>query len=351
MKGINKTNNITPLNLESFYDHFKRLSEENELDEHLLEPENAVTELREYNILNDPVTENEVFRAIRKLKKDKAPGYDNIVNEYIKSTKYILCHLYVKFLNRILDTGQIPEEWLVGVIIPLYKNKGSMDDPNNYRGITLLSCLGKLFTSILNERLTLFSNSCNIVKETQAGFREGYSTVDHIFLIKNIIDLFLWKKKFVFCLFIDYKKAFDTVWRDGLWYKLIKSNIRGKIFNVIKNMYSNIKSCVKVNQKLSDTFVCMKGVRQGENLSPLLFALYVNDIEDSLLENNCNYLLFDEEFLDVNLSLLVMMYADDTLILANSEEEMKSILKALELYCDQWKLEVNSSKTKVVVFR
>ncbi len=112
----------------------------------------------------------------------------------------------------------------------------------------------------------------------------------------------------------------------------------------------NRKSCVKLTQQTSDTFICIKGVRQGENLSPLLFALYVNDIEDSLIGNICNYLLFDDDFLDLHLNSLIMMYADDTVILANSEEETKNILTALELYCDQWKLEVNNSKTKVVVY-
>ena len=308
---VNKSK--TSLTLEDFYQHFKNLSEENNsVDEHIVEPESVAHELRDMQILNDSITENEVLKAIGKLKNDKAPGYDNIVNEYIKCTKHFLCNLYVKFFNRILDTGYLPEEWLIGVIVPLYKNKGDADDPHNYRGITLLSCLGKLFTSIINDRLTQFSNRYDIVQETQAGFRQGYSTLDHIFLLKSIIDLFLWKRKKLFCLFIDYRKAFDIIWRDGLWYKMLKANIGGKVFNVIKKIYMNIKSSVKLNQKTSDTFICTKGVRQGENLSPLLFALYVNDIEDSLIENNCNYLLFDDDFLDLHLKLLVMMYADDS---------------------------------------
>ena len=84
-------------------------------------------------VLDEPITENEVLKAITKLKNDKAAGYDNIVNEYIKSTKHILCKLYVKLFNRILDTGHLPDEWLIGVIIPLYKNKGNIDEPHNYR--------------------------------------------------------------------------------------------------------------------------------------------------------------------------------------------------------------------------
>ena len=115
--------------------------------------------------------------------------------------------------NKTLDTGIMPTEWLVGMIVPLYKNKGNKEDTNNYRGITLLSCMGKLFTSILNDRLNEYSNNISIINETQAGFRQGYSTLDHIFLLKNIIDLFTWKKRKLYCLFTDYQKAFDMVWR------------------------------------------------------------------------------------------------------------------------------------------
>ena len=119
------------------------------------------------------------------------------------------------------------------------------------------------------------------------------------------------------------------VWRDGLWYKLRRG--------------------VVVNQETSNYFVSYRGVRQGENLSPLLFALYVNDLEDHLLGENCAHLKFDE-WLDLYLKLLVFMYADDTVIMADSEVGIKNALKTLNNYCHQWKLKVNCSKTKVVVF-
>ncbi len=90
----------------------------------------------------------------------------------------------------------------------------------------------------------------------------------------------------MFCLYIDYRKAFDLVWRDGLWYKLLKVGIDGKIMRVIKNMYNNIKSCVLYNQEYSDYCVSQSGVTQGGNLSSILFSSFVNDIEDNLLDNN-----------------------------------------------------------------
>ncbi len=108
----------------------------------------------------------------------------------------------------------------------------------------------------------------HVINENQSGFKHAYSTLDHI-LLKCEIDLLNWKrqKKKKFCLFVIYKKAFDMVWRVGRWYKLIKENINGKIPTVIKSMYENIKSCVVLNQEISDNFMCNVKLRQGENAS------------------------------------------------------------------------------------
>ncbi len=119
--------------------------------------------------------------------------------------------------------------------------------------------MGKLFTSILNDRLNQYLEANHLINETQAGFRKEYSTLDHMFLLKCIIDLFKWKKRKLFCLFVDYKKTFDTVWREGLWWKLIRNNVNGKLLKVIHSMYNNIKSSVMVNQEVSNTFICNMG--------------------------------------------------------------------------------------------
>ena len=151
------------------------------------------------------------------------------------------------------------------LIIPIYKNKGSKDDANNYRGITLLSCLGKLFTSILNHRLTEFCENNLIIKEIQTGFRKCYSTLDHVCVIKNLIDLYKFKRRKLFCCFGDYTKAFDSIWREALWHKLINSGIQGNVLNVIKSLYAQVKSCVFLNGYNSGFFLSARGVRQGEN--------------------------------------------------------------------------------------
>ena len=102
------------------------------------------------------------------------------------------------------------------MIKPIFKRKGSPDDPDNYRGITLLSCVAKLFTACINARLTNYIESTGQLGEEQAGFREGYSTLDHIFVLHSLVNLYLHRKKRIYCLFVDYRKAFDTV--DGLTY-------------------------------------------------------------------------------------------------------------------------------------
>ena len=135
-----------------------------------------------------------------------------------------------------------------------------------------MSCLGKLFTSCINVILAKFFDSCSIIGEEQAAFREGYGTMDHVFVLNEIINLYLSKKKRLYACFIDYEKAFDTIDRVALWGKLLENNINGNVLRVIFNMYTNAKSCVKDETKLSGIFACNMGVRQGENLSPLLFS-------------------------------------------------------------------------------
>ena len=117
----------------------------------------------------------------------------------------------------------------------------------------ILSCLGKLFTSVINARLNRYADEINLINENQTGFRKKSSTIDHMFLLKNIIDIFVKNSNHkLYCAFVDYKKAFDTVWRSALWHKMMKSGIASKMLNVIVNMYNNIKSCVSCTGNLSD---------------------------------------------------------------------------------------------------
>ena len=280
-----------------------------------------------------------------------------ILNEHIKTCYNIptMKDILLKFFNIILNSGVVPCDWSVGYIIPIYKQKGDPTDPANYRPITLLSCLGKLFTSIINNRLQLFAEKYDKISQNQAGFRKGFSTVDHIFALNMLINLVQNRRKKLFCAFIDLKRAFDTVWRDGLFYKMQLLDINGKCYNVVKSMYRNVKSCVSVNGERSDFFSCNIGVRQGENLSPLLFSIFLNDLEEFLCQHgNINGVSCasdnENDALYTFLKVFVLLYADDTVIIAESAEDLQNALTAYASYCETWKLLVNSSKTKIVIF-
>ena len=132
----------------------------------------------------------------RQPNNSKSPSpFDNIINEYIKTTRSVLTPIYNKLFNIILETGILPRSWLEGYIIPVFKNKGDPTDASNYRPISILSCMGKLFTSVLKNRITNFIDANNFLNENQAGFRKGYLCFDHIFTLHSLIEILKKKKK------------------------------------------------------------------------------------------------------------------------------------------------------------
>jgi hypothetical protein len=333
------------------FDHLGNVSESEILEGHF------TAENLENAKLNEPISEEELDKYFSKLKNNKASGVDQVSNDFLKCAQPKIKKAICLLFNLVLRTGKVPEVWSVGVICPIYKGKGNTRDVDNYRGITILSCLGKLFTSVLNGRINGFLEENNLLGQEQAGFRSGYSTTDHVFSLHCLVDLYRQRKERLFCAFIDYRKAFDKVQQNLLWDKLINTGICGNVLTVIKDMYLKAKSCVKTNAGLSKYFSCNIGVRQGENLSPVLFALFLNDLKKFLHErvqglNLPSSLANENDSLDIDLymCLFLLMYADDTIVLAETEEDMQTALNALEVYCHNNGLHINTSKTKIVVF-
>ena len=334
-------------------EHFRKLSQDGQNDcksppfEH---PEDHGEISAE---INTDFTVAEIFVSISRLKNNKACGSDYIRNEFLKKAQPILIEFICSFFNLILNTGFVPDIWCQGLIMPLYKAKCSRENPNNYRGITLLSCLGKLFTVCINAKIARYMYDDTKIGYEQAGFRPEFSTIDHIFMLHAIIEYYKSKKGRVYCAFIDYSKAFDLIDRASLWLKLLNSGINGRVFNVIYYMYSKAKSCVKNKDKISSFFSCNLGVRQGENFSPILFAIYLKDFQQ-FMSNHFNGLekLSSEtqHELETFLKLYVLLYADDTIIMAESDQELQLALSGLNDYCKIWSLKINVTKTKIVIF-
>ena len=190
----------------------------------------------------------------------------------------------------------------MGSLSPYTNRRGSIDDPHKYRSITLLNYIGTLCTASINTRLATCLDEASIIGEEQAGFREGYSTLDHIFVLHSLVELSWSRRKRLYCAFIDYKKTFDLVDRSSVWSKLISCGINGSVLKVIYNMYENGKYYVKQGQALSDLFSCNVGVRLGENclLCYLLFNLndsrsykgldtLAGDIHNNLSDNDVEF--------------------------------------------------------------
>ena len=358
---INKNNsniNLQMPDCNDFLEMFKNMGTDNlEGDNHNILSDTVTEPTLDDPFLNELFTDKDIVKGINSLKNNKAFGLDMIINEFLKTTCDKITKMLTKLFNLVLITGHIPDDWTIGIIKPIYKKKGDLLDTNNYRGITILSCLGKLFTCLLNNRLNDFLETNDILGNEQAGFRKQFSTTDHLFTLYGIIDILTSKKKRLYCAFLDYEKAFDKVDRAFLWHKLLNQNISGRILNVIRNIYSSAKSCVMVNGVCSNFFNTHIGVRQGENLSPILFSLFLNDMK-AYLENETFYLntLGQEsvnceiENHDVLLKLFLLLYADDTVIFSESPDGLQRLLTEVQGYCNKWKLKLNSKKCKIVIF-
>lgn len=172
--------------------------------------------------------------------------------------------LHVLF-NGIFNTGYFPKIVSDAFFVPISK-KGSTSDTANHRGISLLSNLLKLITSVINTRLLNWASTYDVITDAQFGFRPGFGTVDAIFALNSVVNKCFNNKKRLYCCFVDYKKALDTIDREKLWSKMYRLGIRGKIMSTLKSMYNNIKACVLLNGTFSNFFNNTTGVLQVEEI-------------------------------------------------------------------------------------
>ena len=265
---INNTYSDNTPKGDDWFNHFSKLHCKHKLTkehEKIVENLQNQEKLRDqHNTLDTEITEQEIIKTAMKLKLKKAAYSDKIKNEMIKSSADILTQGFVKLFNIILNSGKFPELWCEGLITSIYKS-GNKLDPNNYRGICVSSSLGKFFCLTLNDRLMSYTEQEKIIHHSQIGFMPGNRTADHILTLKTIHDKYVKQhsNEKIYACFVDFKKAFDSIWHDGLFLKLLENKIGGRFYDLIKDLYTNTRCAVKISDRRTSFFPYRKGSSSG----------------------------------------------------------------------------------------
>lgn len=335
LKSASRKNRST-LQINDFYNHFKTLLSQTECESNVL----WCLPLVRDTFLDRPFEMWELLHVLQKSKNNKAPGKDRISYEFYKNAPECFLEEVMILLNRIFLTGDVPDSFRSSIIIPLFK-KGDPNDCVNYRGLSLLDTLYKMFTGLILNRINGWIETNDILCEYQSGFRAGYSTIDSIFNLTSIIHLNRKKKNNTYAFFVDFSCAFDLIPRNSLFFKLASFGLSSKIIETLQSLYRNTTCQVWDGFSLSDSFEVYAGVKQGCLLSPTLFSLYLNDLH-SHLPGGVSI---------ADTVVKVLLYADDLVVLSESPTELQFMINSLFNYCSLWGLKINLNKSKIVVFR
>ena len=200
--------------------YFKNLLNTSSLEEHEQVLQN-ITQNNDCIELDRQITDDEIISSLKSINSNRSPGPDGICIEMLKVTLNVLNALF----NTIYDTGVFPAEWSQNIICPIHKS-GSKSNPENFRGISLINSISKIFTNILTIRLQKWAENNNVIDESQAGFRKLYSTIDNIFLLQALIQKYLCRERGRFyCIFVDFRRAFDSISHNKIWDSLQRKGI------------------------------------------------------------------------------------------------------------------------------
>ena len=293
--------------------------------------------------LNRPITFSEVEKATIKAKGRKAVGIDNIPNELLKND--IVMDLMLKLFRVCFEYQLVPEIWHKSMIHPIPKDVLGSNDPLKYRGLALQSCIYKIFSSIITDRIVNFLEQENLLEETQNGFRKNRSCAHHIYVLTTFIRHKLNLNQSIFSGFVDFRKAFDVVDREMLYNRLATLGVTGNILGVVRQVYRETKNVIRLNDTLSPEFVSETDLQQGDNLSPTGFNMFINNLLYELCLTDLGVTLEGSE------KLSVLTYADDIVLLAENEKDLQSLFNCLHQWGRKWRILVNINKTKVVHFR
>ena len=297
-------------------------------------PSVPAVELHNDDVLSSiSITESDVRKCIDKLKVNKSPGPDTISPRVLKEAKCELIKPLTLLFNKSLQSGSMPDDWKLANVTPIFK-KGNKTLPSNYRPISLTSVVCKMLETLIRDKLVSHLEGNNLLKNTQHGFRNKRSCLtnllDFSYDILNQYD----ESKAVDVIYLDFQKAFDKVPHKRLLFKLKSHGVQGNVLRWIENWLSNRKQRVVINGKTSEWTNVTSGVPQGSVLGPVLFLVYINDIDEGVTS-------------------IISKFADDTKIansVVSNEQvtEMQNNLNKLLEWGQTWQMNYNTEKCKVL---
>ena len=277
---------------------------------------------------------DEIQDILKTLKKNKAHGPDDISVSMIQLCENELCIPLQIIFQNIIDTGIFPDQWKEANVTPVHKKKDKQT-VSNYRPISLLPIFAKVFEKIVFKNLYNYLISNQLITKNQSGFTPGDSGTNQLLsLIHDVHKAFDDNSCLeVRSVYLDMSKAFDKVWHEGLIHKLKQNGIEGKLLALLTNYLSNRRQRVVLNGKSSDWAPILSGVPQGSVLGPLLFLVFINDLEAGIISQ-------------------IKFFADDTSlysVVRNPEvsaRELNHDLEIINKWATQWKMSFNPDPTK-----
>ena len=285
------------------------------------------------------ITVSEIKLQLNKTNGKSTPGADGIKYPILKKCPNIVFENLAHIYNQCLNIGYFPKKWkeATGTMIP--KPKKDPKIVTNYRPISLLSCVGKLFEKILANRIRSKLEEENFFNLWQIGYRNKRCAMEHVLRLVDDAQIAQTKKQVGAAVFINVEKAFDSVWHDGLKYKLMNSNLPRKIVRLMASFITNRKIAVNINGTISDQIPLNAGTPQGSVLNPLLFLIYVNDIPIDPLNNNVSVSQFADD-------LGFWTFAKNGRII---QYRLAKTLSDLEIWCSKWRIKLNAKKTQLLL--
>jgi hypothetical protein len=293
--------------------------------------------------LDREITWDEVHSGISMLKAGKAAGLDGVLAEMLQNAGLGCAMALTQLFNYVWRAGVWPVDWQKAFMVPLYKRAGSRLDPSNYRNLSIMSIVAKLFEKILDTRIREWAERMHVLSDLQGGFRCVRATLDQIFILNEIVAERRERGLPTYMGFIDVRKAYDRTWRPGLWYKLRQIGIGGRCLELLQAMYSRVVRKLLINGQYTDEFDVLSGVPQGSVLSPFLYATYINGLHKALADAGLGTRVHGR-------LVPMLLYADDIVLLTRSADELKAMLKVTHEYARKWRFDVNHGKSNVVVF-